>query len=117
MALLRASGEHSGEQYDLNTVIGAPANLSGVAHGEILTEFAEAFALGDRDRLAGARRTLEETLGPSALADAAGVVAVFDAVVKIADATGIPLEDAKAAATEDVRGELGINAFRDRAAD
>jgi len=117
VALLRASGEHSGEDLDLNAINGALDQASGIAYDTILIDFAEAFALRDQARLAAARRTLGDTLGPAALVDAAGVVAVFDAVVKIADATGIPLEDAKAAATDDVRGDLGIDSFRDRVAD
>ena len=43
--------------------------------------------------------------------DAAGVLSIFNAVVKIADATGIPLEEAKAEASEDFRSDLGINDY------
>lgn len=55
-----------------------------------------------------ARDALRRTLGEGALVDAAAVVASFNAVVKIADGTGIPIEDAKAAATTDLRRELGL---------
>jgi len=47
-------------------------------------------------------------LGAAALVDAAAIVASFNAVVKIADGTGIPLEEAKAAATADLRAALGL---------
>jgi hypothetical protein len=47
-------------------------------------------------------------LGAAALVDAAAVVASFNAVVKLADACGIPLEDFKAEATADLRAELQL---------
>lgn len=50
-------------------------------------------------------------MGDAALVDAAGVLAVFNAVVKIADSTGIPLEDIKAEMSEDFRDDLGINDY------
>ena len=102
---------------DLHAINGLSDADSGVAAGEELIEFAEAFAYNDTERLAAARAVIADKLGPKAMVDAAAVVAVFGAVVKIADGTGIPLEEAKAALTVDVRGELGINAFRDHAAD
>jgi hypothetical protein len=39
-------------------------------------------------------------------------VASFNAVVKIADGTGIPLEPAKEERTRDIRAALAIDAFR-----
>ena len=51
------------------------------------------------------------TLGEPAMIDAAAVVAVFQAVVKIADATGIPLEDAKAEISAGFRADLGLDAY------
>jgi hypothetical protein len=38
-------------------------------------------------------------------------VASFNAVVKLADGTGIPLEDFKAEATRDLRAEFGLERF------
>ena len=43
--------------------------------------------------------------------DSAAVVAIFNAVVRIADATGIPLEAYKIPLTADLRAELGIDDF------
>ncbi|MBT4489476.1 MAG: hypothetical protein HOC72_18185, partial [Rhodospirillaceae bacterium] len=45
----------------------------------------------------------------AAFVDACATVASFSAVVKIADGTGIPLEDYKEEATRDMREELSIN--------
>jgi len=43
--------------------------------------------------------------------DTAGVIANFNAIDRVADATGVPLEDEKAALTADFRDVLGINTF------
>jgi hypothetical protein len=48
-------------------------------------------------------------MGERAMTDAAATIAAFNAYPRIADATGIPLEDAKAAGTADLRMELGLN--------
>ncbi len=50
-------------------------------------------------------------MGPGCLVDAAATVAIFNAVVRIADSTGIPLEDAKAEMSEELRDNLGIDGF------
>jgi hypothetical protein len=44
--------------------------------------------------------------------DAAGVIGGFDGITRIADATGIPLEPAKAEQTADFRMTLGIDRFQ-----
>ncbi len=50
-------------------------------------------------------------LGREALVDAAGVVATFMQMVRIADATGIAIDPAILEKTQDVRERLGINTF------
>ena len=106
--MLRASKQHAGEDFDLTAIIAGDGE-TGVAHGELVIEFADA-VLGDDDaRLAAARSALAETMGGAALVDAAGVAALFDAIDRVADATGAPLEDWKAAQTEAMRDDLGIN--------
>jgi hypothetical protein len=50
-------------------------------------------------------------MGNAALVDAAAIVATFNAIDRVADATGIPIEDNKAESTADIRAALGINAF------
>lgn len=86
---------------------------SGVPHGAILSAFVEATIGGDAAVIAVARGTVRRALGGAALVDAAAAIASFDAVVKIADGTGIPLEPDKAERTRDIRAALGIDAFRD----
>jgi hypothetical protein len=112
--LLRASGQHAGENYALRSIVdGADA---GVPQAAALVEFAEAALSGDAARQARARGAIHDALGAAALVDAAALVASFSAVVKIADATGIPLEAAKEEATRDLRAQLGLERFRPQTA-
>jgi hypothetical protein len=107
--LLRGSSEHTGETYDYAAILGAADG--GIAHGDVLIAFAEAFLGTDDARLARARDGLAAAMGWPAMVDSAAVVAIFESAVRIADATGIPLEDAKQAASADLRADLGIDAF------
>jgi hypothetical protein len=109
--LLRASGEHTGDDYDLTALLGEKGDESGIPNAGILLEFAEAAVGADPARLEAARAAVIEAMGGEALADAAGVAALFNAIDRVADATGIPLEDEKAAMTEGMRAQLGINDF------
>lgn len=110
MVLLRGSGEHAGETYGDRAAIDADAD-SGVPHGRLLLEYAEA-AVGNTADLGDKRQAVRDALGDAALVDAAAVIAIFQAVVKIADGTGIPLEDAKAEVSAEFRTELGLNAYK-----
>lgn len=85
---------------------------SGVPHGALLTGFVEAVLGDDEAGLAAARALARAALGDAAFVDACATIASFNAVVKIADGTGIPLEDWKAERTQDIRAALDIEAFR-----
>ena len=114
--LLRASGQQGGEDYDLGLILGAGqgpgqgADDGKIPHAAELIAYAEAYFTA-RGRLAESRAALEAAVGPGALVDAAGILAIFDAVVRIADATGIALEATKAAASVEIRADLGIDAY------
>ncbi len=83
---------------------------SGVAHEAELLAFADA-AVGATGSLAAARAALAACIGIEALTDAAAVIAGFDAITRVADGSGIPLEPPKAEATADWRASLGIDAY------
>ena len=109
--LLRGSGEHTGDDYDLAAVVESGATDGGVAAGAALAAYADAFFDGG-DGFAAARERLKATVGDEASIDAAATLAIFNAVVRIADATGIPLEEAKAEVSADFRQSLGIDGYR-----
>ena len=97
--------------YDLNAVTGTVEGDGGVPHGRLLVEFAEAVLGEDEVALTRARAALSEAIGPAGLVDAAAVVGLFNAIDRVADATGIPLEAEKAAASADFRTALGVDRF------
>lgn len=78
-------------------------------HGRTLLDLAEAVVGGSEADVDRARAALIDAVGLEGFVDAAGVVASFNSVVRIADATGIPLEDFKRDQTTEVRAELGID--------
>jgi hypothetical protein len=90
---------------------GAAAGESGIPHGALVIEFAEALLAGDPARLERARSAIVQAMGPAALVDCAAVAGLFNAIDRVADATGAPLEDDKAADTASLRTEIGIDAF------
>jgi hypothetical protein len=92
-------------------VTGAAGGDAGVRHGRLLIAFAEAVLGRDEAALARARAALTTALGPPGLVDAAAVVGLFNAIDRVADATGIPLEAEKAAASADFRAALGLDRF------
>lgn len=110
--MLRASSDHKQETVDLKAVIGQAAEDSGVAHGALLVAFAEAVIQGPAERLSALRDEIAAKMGPEALVDSAAVCALFNAIDRVADSTGIPLEAEKAAATVDMRAQLQIDGFR-----
>jgi hypothetical protein len=83
---------------------------SGVAHEAELLAFADA-AVGDESLVAAAREALVARIGLAAATDAAAVIAGFDAITRVADGSGIPLEPPKAEATAGWRASLGIDAY------
>ena len=76
----------------------------------MLVRFADA-VLGEEVALTRARDALASALGSPGLVDAAGVVGLFNAIDRVADATGIPLEPEKAAASADFRAALDLDRF------
>jgi hypothetical protein len=83
----------------------------GIPHAALLVAFAEA-VIGDDDiGLNDARQRLAATLGDAALVDSAAVIATFNGLDRVADATGIQIEQAKAVETAEIRAALGIDDF------
>jgi len=67
--------------------------------------------LRQTDRLSEVHEAVVAEMGAAALGDAACVAALFNAIDRVADSTGIPLEEEKAEMTADFRSELGIDQF------
>ena len=113
--MLRASIEYHGQDGDLRAVTdGSKSGDTGIEHGERLSTFAEAAVQGDTAALASARDALRNAAGSAAVVDAAGVIANFQRMVRIADGAGIALDEMMVAASEDFRDEIGLNDFQTR---
>ena len=85
-----------------------------VPHGAEMIAFVDAVLTGSAAEAKAAREVILAAVGPAAFVDVCATVASFNAVVKLADGTGIPLEEAKAERTQDLRAELGIDALQAR---
>jgi hypothetical protein len=107
--MLRGSGRHSGTDYRFEGIMDGNGG-SGVACEAELLAFADA-ALDAGDGLAEARRAVAARLGTQGMVDAAAVIAGFDAITRVADGSGIPLEPPKAEATAEWRASLGIDDY------
>ena len=83
----------------------------GVPHGDLLVRFSEAVLEDDGSALSQVRDQIRAQMGEAALVDTAAVAALFNAIDRVADATGIPLESWKAEQSADFRADLGIDEF------
>ena len=68
----------------------------------------------DGVKLAETRSAVVDALEPEALVDSCGVAATFNAIDRVADATGIPIDEKRIAVTADLRDRLGIDRFPSR---
>lgn len=76
-------------------------------HAELFSEFVEAVLSNDTERLARARNAIGERLGPEAVVDTAGAAASFNAVVKVADGSGVQVEEFKVELIKQLPKKLG----------
>ncbi len=76
--------------------------------GDLLLAFADAVLASDDQAVTRARDALYDSMGGRALVDAAATVASYNATVKVADATGIPLDAETAEETAELRADLGL---------
>ena len=110
--MLRASSRGN-DALDIQSVVDPEAE-SGVPHGGILTAFAES-AVRRSDDLPERREDIVAAIGEPALIDAAGIVANFQRMVRIADACGIPLDDWTRKRTADAKRQLALHRFKSAA--
>ena len=94
--------------------MGAVNGDGGVLHGGLLVAFAEAVLGDDLGLMREARQALSRVLGEAAMVDAAAVAAGFNAIDRVADGTGIPIDEERVASTASLRQDLGIDQFPSR---
>jgi hypothetical protein len=108
--LLRASGQFENGNYDVNSVTSDDID-PGVPHGEWLRALTEAAIRGDWLQLGNIRPQAEAAMGEQQTLDALTVAAAFNGITRVADATGIPLDQNTADTTVEMREETGIQRF------
>jgi len=105
-----------GESADLQSLVEGGSVETGLPGGAALIDFVEAvvadtFDAASSEQIAQTRLAVAEALGNEAAVDAAAVIANFQRMVRIADSTGIPLDEPVAMMTQNIREELGINSY------
>lgn len=111
--MLRASARTDGEDLDLATIVEGGKVPTSARGDQALLAFAEAALGDDAEAIAKARQQVRSELGEAAMIDAAGVIANFQRVVRIADGTGIPLDAPMDALSADLRIELGLSRYQE----
>ncbi len=111
--LLGLSGERSNQALNLTGVMSDASAKIGVEQEEILLQIAEAVYNGNREELAAIRQEAIREIGAQALVDAIAVAAGFNGITKIANATGLPLDDTTENNTVEMRKETNIDYYTD----
>ena len=96
-------------------ITGKAGGDAGVEHGASLLAFTDAVMGEDDEVLARARQALRAMLPPEAFVDTCAVIAAFNVVDRVADATGIPLDPMLHSASGDIQQALGLARFRSSA--
>jgi hypothetical protein len=84
----------------------------GVPHGDLLLAFAEAIIGTDRAALDAARAALVDALGPEAISGASAIAGNFTKNDRVANGLGIPVDPPVLEGTEELREQLGLNAYK-----
>ncbi|MFT7685678.1 MAG: phosphoribosylcarboxyaminoimidazole (NCAIR) mutase [Candidatus Azotimanducaceae bacterium] len=110
--MLRVSAKKTESNIDINMIMGTESDAhSDIKHAHELMQFAGALASQNESELKVARDELVKQAGAKVLVDAAGVAANFQRMVRIADATGIPVDSNDNEISNKVRAELDLYQF------
>lgn len=109
--LLRRSGEKTDQAFRLEPITDVGDGTIGVPNEAILLEIADTVYAADPVQLEKAREQGLAVLGAVVLVDAIGVAAAFNGITKIANATGIPLDESTESQTVEMRQKTSIDEF------
>ena len=99
----------------LSVVMERGESDGGVPHGARLIAFTDAVQGSDDEAIERERTALRSVVSPEAFVDVCALVASFNVVDRVADATGIPLDPMLYAMSGDIREELQLARFRSAA--
>ena len=109
--LLRRSGEASEKDYDLAGMLtGSPVGVEGEAIFDRIVQltYEESY-----DALHQFLFESKQTMSPEKLVDAVAIASAFNGITKVANASGLPLDQATEHTTKKLRLSSGINEFAD----
>ena len=109
--MLSLSADASNTDVDLQLVNGDATVSDGIPHSTLLMQFAEAVAGRDPDSIATTRQALYDAAGNDVVVDAAAVAGNFQRMVRIADATGIPIDAHMDALSGSIQEDLDLRRF------
>jgi len=101
----------NGTAVDLTVVNQTAAADGGVTHGARLLAFTDAILRGDEAARTRERAALRAVLSAECFVEIAGLIAAFNVVDRVADATGIPLDTMMLTMSGDVRRQLNLARF------
>lgn len=110
--MLSLSADANSTDIDLKMINGdASASMENLEFAQELMEFAAAIASRDEGNLLKARTTLLDAAGWEVVVEAAAVAGNFQRMVRIADATGIPIDAARLPLMNKAAEELDLRRF------
>jgi hypothetical protein len=108
--LLRASSKANEKNVGVSCAVGDPI-VTDIEHGELLIKFTE-FANQHPPEIRNSTEQIITAMGEESFIKASSTVAIFNGLVRSADAMGIPLDDITMSSTIEEREKLGLNDFQ-----
>lgn len=93
---------------DLVATLEGKGAATGMPNGAELLALTGAVVFRDFESLDACREAVRAALGDAGLADTAATIGSYNAIVKVADATGIELDESTAEMTVDMRVDLDL---------
>lgn len=108
--MLRASSQAEGLDANLKAVTQEDGD-AGVSCSNLLRKLTEATIEMAWDDLDSIRLEAIETIGRQSTVDALAVASGFNGIVRVADATGIPIDSYEDDVGKEIRSSIGIDEF------
>lgn len=104
------SSDAAGIDVNLDATVGRDTGRSGLADGDLLIGFTEAVVRRGED-VAALRQELVDRIGPDAAGHTVATISAFSGLVRVADGTGIPIDDGLAAVSAETRSSLALDSL------
>jgi hypothetical protein len=108
--LLRASGQKENRDYDL-TAVTHGERTAGIEHEDWLKRLTEEAIRSEWSALARTLAAASDAVGQKMAVDCLVVASAFNGITRVADATGIPLDENTETTTAEMRATVGLDAF------